>query len=932
MKRLLVFTLAAIFAVGGSLITVQQSNASELSEKGRAGVAQLAACLQTAESLEIVYVIDNSGSLLETDNSMVRAQILMNDLERWAEIRRSRPALAIAYSAIRFATGSKTLVGKTNLNPDAKVATGQAKQLASAVRDLTPAGWTDWGAGIKAAADMLKSSKADCKTIIWFTDGGLNVDGFSKPKNFDAIESLCGSAISGAELPSSPTNDGLIQNLRNAGVHLFGISLNDPNHPEHPEKFGAPKWDTGYWRSFMQSIAEGDGSNLAKSKKDGGLPSGPFVCGMNSDVEGSEYAHGAFLEAQSAAEVALAFITLSAVAQNGTVKQCEIDGTFWVDPGIASVQIINNDFARNPNTQWEIRNAADEVMATSADSGNPAGSSKRIAANVTEPEKWRVSGVSCDVIAFTELHPVLDQKTIFSGKPARITGSFIRDNQRGEANIDLYTSIKMSVAMDGEALSPSEVSFEPASGAFNIAVKGPTAGTTHLAIDLDLQTEHWDLDTLSFDIAKEVMDATVLPTIEPFVPDGTLDSAADTLVLTSTVRPPAAGGEGQVCFAPTKQIKVVTDNQHEIGAAMSRADSWKFIWTGLQGNCVSVSDSTGPVKVSLGVSNSVPRNSSVTVVVDYSLKAADTDALPDSQAIEFESYKQHDWTKFGLIFLAVFLGGILIPLLMLYVLNRVTAKLIRGNNLMYGTFEVVYSLEDGSIKSANEVPLNSGKIGLESFKFLPPSTNSTTADAPGLGQLSAVVPLMPLTEPWFEIEAAAGTRVFNAVSPHRASPKEFETGQKALFSGDVGNFWAITFAESALSDAAKSGAEVRGKLHVYMRNADPNFTETLVGILAQPRFNQRVVAATKMHAVAAAHKSGNGSPMKQTTSRGPNDPPPPVVKPSVGQPPRPGSSPATKLTTLPINPTGISGPALTPTDPNPGGATPPPPPPPPAAR
>jgi hypothetical protein len=113
LKKALQLALALVLGCG-ALFTSNFANATGdrgLSERGAIGIGQLSSCLQTGKSLDIFYVIDNSGSLDETDPERVRAAIVYDDVLRWGNISELRPKVKVRVNGVFFSSGSEPFAG-----------------------------------------------------------------------------------------------------------------------------------------------------------------------------------------------------------------------------------------------------------------------------------------------------------------------------------------------------------------------------------------------------------------------------------------------------------------------------------------------------------------------------------------------------------------------------------------------------------------------------------------------------------------------------------------------------------------------------------------------------------------------------------------------------------------------------------------------------
>jgi hypothetical protein len=113
----------------------------------------------------------------------------------------------------------------------------------------------------------------------------------------------------------------------------------------------------------------------------GELPRGSaeMKCGENLLGEDKTYASGAFLEATSAADVALKFMKIPAIVSGATEVICQKDGKFFVDPGISQIEFATDA------TSWKIIDSKDKVFASSASVGDFGTTSKLALPDIEKP-------------------------------------------------------------------------------------------------------------------------------------------------------------------------------------------------------------------------------------------------------------------------------------------------------------------------------------------------------------------------------------------------------------------------------------------------------------------------------------------------------------------------------------------------------------------
>ena len=913
--------------VGGTTATAESPG--DLSPRGLSAVKQLAACIQTARSLDVYYVIDNSTSLKTTDSGALRAQIISEDVSRWADIGNLGSGIKVRINGTFFA-GTTTSFSKgwqvINTENKESVASSVNKEVVNQPLAM----YTNWLAALNKANSDLSKSKADCKTVVWFTDGGLWI-GEGRSGNTAALGELCGVNVPAkGKLPNVPSADGLIQKIRENGISIFGVLLNDSSGDDDA------KAQEAYWRSYMQILVEETGEAIPSL---GTNPSGEFMCGLGVEGEDKDYVGGAYLEASSASAVAYPFMLISSQVAGGNIFDIAENGDFWVDPGFRSIEILTLD------ERWVIKDSTGKPRKDSKER-HSAASTGRIPVAVEEPEKWNFSGQG-KLVLYTDLSPVLDKKTVFEGQPAAISGHFIENGSSSNAQMSEFLSASLTAKISGD---PQSTKFSKNTGVFSFDVASAPTGDIAYRFDLTLGTEHYPkVGPLTFSLTERAQNPSIYPSVSNIKFTKPLSSGKDVISASVLVTGPAKGQakSGTVCFdGPDIGTRIVADDQNEVGAYESRELTWSTKFAGLSEGCLTVL--AGEAKeVQLQISNEVPKNSHVTGVSEFSLTSSvdSTTDLLDSRQFEFETGKQIDLSKAIGIFILAYLLSVGIPLIGLYFLNRSAAKIQHGNEILRASFPVEVDIEQRAMVATSGKALNSPQVGMDEFQYRPPKDAALAFDDPELGTLKAVVPLFPLISPWYEVVAREGSVVVTGRRATRAKEARFANGRKALFDGHLGKLWALVLPQSSILAATSENPKVTGRLVVYgktNKGSLPNFPELMANAAAQLENSNALKSVQKALTEESKQpqKKGKGGSdsgaMKTPAAPSLPTPPPPSGTPGFSSPggqPRTGLPP---ITGSPVMPPPLPNPGSTGANPTlpppktpgmPGGPTLPPPPP-----
>ena len=616
--------------------------------------------------------------------------------------------------------------------------------------------------------------------------------------------------------------------IRQAQIHVFGILLHTGDDTEKDELF---------YRSLMQPILEESG-NVGGYP---GLPTGEFKCGENATGENRTYATGAFLEAQSAADVAFAFMQVPAIVSGGTQIDCDGNGEFFVDPGIGQIEFASD--AR----KWSITNANGKVVAQSAAPTNTGSTGKISVPKISKPEVWffNAAGASyCSQFVYPELYLELHQKSLITDRPSLITGQFVHSLTSNEkADLSVFKSVGFTAQVDGQDFPTS---LNEKTGSFEIRGYTPKLGVSEAKVSavLTLESEHYLLEPIAFEEVEKVYPSAALPEVGRIKFTSPLEGADGKAQASVLIKAPTdkTVGTSRVCFDKTE---VISDRQNEFaGKATDRTKSWKWSTKGLDSKgCVTLQAGSGQsTEIQFSLSNKVQADSEGQALFEYSLTSATLQQVKDSQTARFSSSKVTSGPLFWLwllIFLALGLG---IPFLILTLINSRNARLIIGPNVYRGQFKVMFDEVSKSLSLDPEgsaltdamatsmfFPINQSAGKLKQFVD-PPFEVQGFSDglAPSL-KMSVKQPIWPLSPLQFYgtylgdgITVLAGALIRGQNEP--------VSGVQKINGGRIDRMAYLTFpVHSALAHRA-NGSSIPGVLVCYSRNPviDPEVNRDVV--------------------------------------------------------------------------------------------------------
>ena len=246
---------------------VSADDLPELSQIDQA-INDINTCLE-AESepvLDVYYLMDGSGSLADdngrpgADPEGIRFDAVEESIAPLAELAGADVEVNVA--AGTFGNGANQVLPWTQVDPQS--ADSLAEKISSDLRSSFNRENTNWVAGLALAEEQLEISRQSgprCQTLIWITDGGINLTNDSQV-NAEGIEEICG--VDPTQFGEAKALGSMFR-LRNSGVVVLGILLSDPKSPNESRT------------TYFTPIVEGSGPVDAEYF---GGREGDFACGQ----------------------------------------------------------------------------------------------------------------------------------------------------------------------------------------------------------------------------------------------------------------------------------------------------------------------------------------------------------------------------------------------------------------------------------------------------------------------------------------------------------------------------------------------------------------------------------------------------------------------------------------------------------------------------
>ena len=399
---------------------------------------------------------------------------------------------------------------------------------------------------------------------------------------------------------------------------------------------------------------------------------------------------------------------------------------------------------------------------------------------------------------------------------------------------------------------------------------------------------------------------------------GRLKAATGELV----IKAPVSGEPGSFCLPNPESVKILSDS-------IDRSQTWSWGFSTEadldSAGCYSLNPGeTAAIQIS--AQNSVTANSEVSAEVKIVLKDATGATLEVNVPMDLESERLINPSVYRIVIIILTLLALILPLIALFLINKATTKVEHGNELLKAVFPITTDLTNDSIQGSIQTNLKGPEVGLDQFKFLGPKPDASSFDISDQFKAVAKVSLNPFVAPWFELQAKDGYRVFTSKSGRKS--KQFTSGEKAEFGGQLSKLWAVSIRESDLMNATTSTTDLSGTLTVFDRNsagASPNFQERMVNVVNDAKLRSRTLEARKSIEGQSKSKPSKSakSPEKESAKSAPNNSSAPPVGPGSARPgfsappkspsaPPGGSSSGSGSSAPPKPPTGPKGPPSSP--------------------
>ena len=739
MKKLFSYSLS-LLVVLASLSTLPQAIAvdSGLTDRGKQAIEQIATCINSdgKNQLNVLYLIDESGSLNWNDPDNLRVQGIKRSLEQFRDVSVSKPYFSINRAITTF--GSAFTVRKSWEKLSGSSLDGDLEWIDSNIPKLNQGKFTDWNQGLKGAYEQFQKvqSAASCNVMIWFTDGGVQV-GNDPNQTRKSVAEICGAdPVTGAK----NGQEALIDKFRKSGINIQGVLLRNQKYIDDPsgvkgEEVSQEDLENELARmSLFLPVIEQSGAVRNGAFSTGGP--GTFDCGTFTG------AGGVLQVVADAIDIIWPPIQFNCLSENGRIIPIAQNGQVKVDAALTRFTLTSpaKSFAVKNQAGVEIANAkgasGGQVSVLPIDNSSSVVQvvGKVSSSNgVTQPGVWKVQSADLQravFCGFIDIGVNVSAGTCYIGEKCDYSGSLTRFGR--PINFDSFQSIKVfSTQIDSQgmagALSPLNV--DQATGEFSSSF-----------------TPQGNSDVANLKIAIKVVTQTgieySLGTIKPIrvIPPGyypeispspiTKDAFSQNLIgkrgealATITLKGPSRTN-GQICFGP---LEVRSDvNPNRIDGYVSQLDqkdlSSKPCFTLLAGSSQDVQ---------LSIKNGDSADGNVTGYLTATLKSDGKEPIETKVDVQFATETQIDEGRFGLLLALFMFLGIALPLALLSIINSRNSRIVL-DNVYRASIPVIFSSSGNFVNVARSEKLSSGAL-LSQEDFSPFSSGKEVVRSKQIG-------------------------------------------------------------------------------------------------------------------------------------------------------------------------------------------------------
>ena len=704
MKKALLGILSLTFLVGSLSFAPQASSSDHISEWGKEAVEQIATCINSSGQKDVVnvlYLIDESGSLDWNDEENLRVQGLKASLDEFARIKTYRPYFTINRAFTTFADSFAPVAGKGWQELDEGTLQSDKKWIESEVPELTTGNSTDYAKALEGAHNFFKPqiTRNSCNVLVWFTDGAINILP-TMSSTAQGFEKICGiNPVTGARTSQEP----IIDRFRNSGINIQGILLRNKDVLENPGDYGQARADMeeeSRGMTFFKPIVEYSGK--VETKYFGGQDEREITCGSQNGAK------GVVTEVENPIDIIWPPTEFECVTSSGRVLEPQ-NGFVNIDPGFSRFR------ASAIKEGFTLKNGAGTTIATSQGSATEdveisyfgfddvaisvSGTISDAAAGL-KPGKWKFTTAQNSEKVFCgylDLAVEIRNDPCYENESCAFSGVITRNGR--PVDFSVYKDSELRYGLVNPAnqdISYNSLSFDPQGkfkGTFSPNGFIDQNGIANLIVTLDVETKSGYKFVFSAIQGVQPLPLGLYPEINPN-PINSTDFTTQLLGKSGTASAPITlkgptRGSGEICFG---ELEVRSDPDPK------RVNDYTATVNGndlKDGDCISLTAGQ-ELPATLEIKNSTAAEGTVSGFIPVTLKSSGQPDISTQVPVTFDSTVEYNNVRRLIIFVICLLLGLLLPLTALKFL-QVRAARITVSPLSKATTPVILSASGGFV-------------------------------------------------------------------------------------------------------------------------------------------------------------------------------------------------------------------------------------------
>ena len=721
MKKIVSLAIALLISLGASTVGIPGAAAGpEISNWGKQAVEQIATCVNSSgqkDVLNVLFLIDESGSLRWNDEQNLRVEGLKAALHQFASIAEYRPYFTVNRAFSTFAEDFRIVDGKGWAKLDMKSLDVDKSWIDSKVPTLTRGQTTDYARALNGAYEYMKPqiTANSCNILLWFTDGALNVGpNFSASPTLAATDKAFQDICAINPRSGAPTGGtAIIDKFRRSGINIQGILLRNTDVIANPAKYGREQADVddeSRGMTYFKPILEYSGN--VDTAYFGGSSRLDIKCGSPAGAK------GVVTEVGDPIDIIWPPTQFECITSSGRVIEAT-SGRINIDPGFTRFK------ASALKDGFSLKNASGQVLANSkgasvaevqvkyfgADEAAISASGKIIEESVLAPGEWTfttkdyVRSVFC---GYLDISIDIKNDPCYAGESCTFNGTITQSGR--SVSFDDYKSKNLRfgfVDPSSQSISYNNLNFDNSGkfkASFNPTGRTDSGGLANLIVTLDVTTLSGYEFTFSAIQQVQPLEPGIYPEVNPNPINASdftspLDGKSGAATVPLVIKGPSRTN-GEVCF---NDLEVRTDpNLRRVNGYQATLDG-----TNLKNiDCIPVTVGES-LNYILEIRNSESDDGIVSGFIPVVFKSDGRQDIAGQVPISFETKIKINELRFWVIFAMCMLLGLMLPLTILKIL-QVRAARIAVSPLSKATTPVLLSASGGFV-SVRRAEMGSAK-------------------------------------------------------------------------------------------------------------------------------------------------------------------------------------------------------------------------------